>query len=474
MSRAKLGPEANTESRKARSLNLPVPLPVEINEIELGRVRKAKSELLGLDIVTAGGDGVPYFELRLHLVAGSALEPRGSAVPRMLSSTFLGGTSTRSAEEISRALQRMGSTLSCSIGVDGAVVSASGLAHEFDGVLELLAEVIFSAEYPAEEVEVSRARVMQDLAVARAQPSTIARDHLRKAIYGEHPYGEPTPPPSAAAQIARDDIRRFHERVFRARGGRFVVISSLGHQKVVRSIRRYFECVATPQARSWRRSARALYRPTRDFTPRAILVDRPGSVQTSIRIAMPAPSRDDPLYHAFLVANTIFGGYFSSRLVENVRETKGYAYGISSSVSHKRMSSTVTVATDVATEVTAPALVEIFYEIEKARAAPPTADEIEAARRCLLGSTAISLDTYGGLAASLDSLYDCGMDEKYLRDLKKRLWSLCAEEIYEAGCVYLDRAKAVTVLVGDASRTEKALRNILGGNLSVMRGASDV
>ena len=459
--------EAVTEFVKAGSTATKIPSPVQIDEIELGPVRRAASDELGFDIVTARGGEIPYFELRLHLAAGSAVEPRGSPLPRMLSSTFLGGTSEMTSEEISRSLQRMGSALSCGVGLDGTIVSASGPASEFERVLELVGEVIFSAEYPQVEVEVSRSRVMQDLSVARAQPSTVARDRLRQVLFGDHPYGNPTPLPEAVLTVRRDDIRKLHQRLFRACGGRFVVVSNLSHAKVDRLIRGYFEDTAGPRRNWGRRPPPDPKRPKPNFTANAILVDRPGSVQTTIRVAMPSPSRPDPIYHAFLVANTVFGGYFSSRLVENVRESKGYAYGISSSISHKRKLSTVTVATDVATDVTAPALVEIFYEIDKMRAAPPDPQEIEAARRYLLGATAISLDTYGGIAASLDSLFDAGLNERYLRELKRRLWSLSPDEIYEAGCRYFDRSKAVVVLVGDAARTERSLRRVLGELLHV-------
>lgn len=465
---------AGSRGALSKTVAAAIPEPEDIGAVRLPAVATSKSSTFGYEVVGIGSGDLPYFELRLRLDTGSAVTPKGSAVPRMLASSFLGGTRKRSSEDISRTLKSLGAGIACSLGSDGTVVSAAGLAENFEEILEILREVLFLDEYPDDEVEVSRSRVTQDLFIAHSQPSRIARDALRQAVYKDHPYGRPTPDPHSAARCRREDLLGLHRKVFRAQGGRFVVVSSLPNRRIARTVKDLFDD-AGDGGRHWGRPNLGRIRdPKASFSQRTILVDRPGSVQTVVRTAMASPTRRDRDYHAFLLANTIFGGYFSSRLVENVREQKGYAYAISSSISHRRMASMVTVAADVATEVTTAALVEIFYELDRLRAAPPRAEEVDSARRYLVGSTGIALDTYAGTAGTLDSLYNCGLDESFLEGLRDRLYSVSPEDVYDAACEYFDRTRAVTVLVGDAEKIERPLRRVCGDSVEVVESAGSV
>ncbi len=356
------------------------------------------------------------------------------------------------------------------------MVGARGLSEHFEDVVALLAELVFDNEYPEREVELCRSRVAQQLAIEGAQPARIAGDALRKAIYGRHPYGRTIPSPEAASRVARKDLRSLHRKIFRASGARVVVISDLSERRVEGILRRHLDVESgTGTAREWSgKGSAGLGVPRPRFRQHTVLVDRPGSVQTVVRIGMRSPRRQDPDYHAFLLANTVLGGYFSSRLVENVREEKGYAYGISSSISHRRLSSSVVVSTDVATEVTGPALVEIFYELDRIRVAEPEEREVESARRYLVGSTTISLDTYGGLVSTLDALYSCGLDETFLEELRDRLYGVSPGEISDAAASYFDPSGAVTVLVGDAARIEEPVRRLFGDSVEVVRSPQEL
>jgi zinc protease len=450
------------------------PVSGEIGPIRLGGIYTSRSSTCGYEIVGVERGDIPYFELRLRLNAGSAITPAGSALPRLVSASFLSGTAKRSSEDISRKLQSMGASISCSIGTDGTLVSASGLSEHFEEVVELLCEAVVLNDYPEDEVAVSKARVMQSLAISLSEPSRIARDALRKAIYKRHPYGRPTPEPDSVVGCRRSDLLATHRKIFRGEEGRFIVVSNSGYRRVVPILKRVFDRDGATSSHWGKPNMARLRAPRPSFSPRTILVDRPGAVQTVIRIGMESPRRSDPLYHAFLLANTVFGGYFSSRLVENVRENKGYTYSISSSIMHRRLGSMLTVATDVATEVTAEALVEIFYEIDRMRAAPPAIEEMKSARRYLVGATAISLDTYGGTAATLDSLYAAGLDKKFLEEMRDRLYSLSASDVYDAACEYLDRSRAVTVLVGDAAKITGSVSRICGDSIQVVKSPRDV
>jgi predicted Zn-dependent peptidase len=185
-----------------------------------------------------------------------------------------------------------------------------------------------------------------------------------------------------------------------------------------------------------------------------VLVDRPGAVQSNIRIGGPALTRRDAGLPALSLANMIFGGYFSSRLVENIRERKGYTYSPRSWIDHQALGSALTITVDVGTEVTAPALLETRYELGRMATLSVSAEELGSARRYLIGTTALATQTQSGLAEHLLALSLGGLGLDYLRDLPKRLEKVTVDDVRDAAAEYLAPARLPTVIVGDA----KAIR----------------
>jgi predicted Zn-dependent peptidase len=483
-----------------------IPQPPELAAPRLPAVRRKWVDVGNFEVAVTKAGEVPCFEMRLRFSGGAARDPFGGATSRLLSAAFLSGTGRTDAESLSRALQRIGASLAISIKQDTTVVSMEGLSSEFDAALSILREVLFMPAYPEDELETARRRVLQSLAIARSEPSRIATDATRRAMFGRHPYGRTTPDPSMATRPSRRHILALHKRLVSAEGPIFVVVSDLSSSKVISSIEKTF-AVAFPRyaggahqaggersPSSPRRVSRAeranagggqrpvgarpsafsLSPPTFKGRGRAVLVDRPGAVQSTIRVGLIGPRRTDPSYDATLLANTVLGGYFSSRLVENVREDKGYAYGIGSRITHRQLVSTITVATDVGTDVTAAALLEILYEMERLALAAPKDREIEAAKRYLVGSTRLSLDTYGGLASSLDALFADGLDEKFLATIKARLDKVGPQDVAEAAARWFDPALATVVVVGDASKIASSVERLLRRPVRVVKAPEEI
>jgi zinc protease len=196
--------------------------------------------------------------------------------------------------------------------------------------------------------------------------------------------------------------------------------------------------------------------------PTLQLVDRPGAVQSNLRLGGPAPKRTDPDLAAARLANMIYGGYFSSRLVENIRERRGYSYSPRSTVDHQNAASSVLVEADVATEVTGPALLETTYELARLALAPVTEAELDAARRYVLGSMALTTATHAGLASTLSALVGAGLPADWLAEHQRALTAVTAEEVQEAARRYLAPGALTGVVVGDAEHVAEPLR-VLGG-----------
>jgi predicted Zn-dependent peptidase len=180
------------------------------------------------------------------------------------------------------------------------------------------------------------------------------------------------------------------------------------------------------------------------------LVHRAGSVQSQLRLSAPALGRLDARYAALQLANLVFGGYFSSRWMENIREDKGYTYGAHSGTEFVPGGAVLSVETDVASDVTAAALLETRYELGRMTAVPPTADEIDAARRYAVGSLLISLDSQGGYASMISTLAADGVPVQWLRDHPGRLEAVTTDEVAAAALEFFAPSAVTGVVVGDA------------------------
>jgi predicted Zn-dependent peptidase len=190
--------------------------------------------------------------------------------------------------------------------------------------------------------------------------------------------------------------------------------------------------------------------PTPDASP-LLVVDRPGSVQSSFRLATMAVPRTDPDYPALQLANLVFGGYFSSRWVENLREDKGYTYGPHSRIDHQTLGSVLTLDAEVATEVTAPSLLETVYELGRIAALPVSTDEVDAVRQYAIGSLALSTATQTGLAGTLSALSAFGLGLEWIIDHPARLQKVTVDEVSAAAAKYLAPSHFTSVVVGDAA-----------------------
>ncbi|MDT5030986.1 MAG: hypothetical protein QOC94_1157, partial [Actinoplanes sp.] len=188
-----------------------------------------------------------------------------------------------------------------------------------------------------------------------------------------------------------------------------------------------------------------------------LIVDRPGAVQSSLRMALPAVPRTDPDYAALQLANLVFGGYFSSRWVENIREDKGYTYGPHTSIEHFVAGSALVVAAEVATEVTGPAMLETLYELGRIASLPPGEEELEQARRYGLGTLRLGMSTQAGLAGLASMYASFGLRLSYLTEHSAALASATREQVAEVAARYLAPSGAVAVVLGDAEQIEGRL-----------------
>jgi len=417
----------------------------EVGRLKRTRLPRVFDEVLpnGLRMVIVRRSGAPLVEMRLRIPmpATTAAEEAGRD---LLSQTLKSGTSRRSEVDIAARLQQIGGSLGIATDEDGLHLSGSALSKRVGDFLDLIVEILTDATFPDSSVRTERARLAQDVVLARAQPEVVAGEELRKRFFGRHPYGLGLPSPSGLRRVTPGRLRTLYDELVRPGGAVLVLVGDLRPAAAAESV--------AGVMRRWKRRRRPAPVPKPSpRRPRPILVvHRPGSRQTNIRLAGLAPVSGTEVFPAFELANLIFGGYFSSRLVANLREDKGFTYNPVSQIHHAVAASTVTVSADVRSEVTGAALVETMYELGRIVSSPPEATELEEARRYRIGTLVIGTHTQAGFADTLGALLSRGLDVTYLRSHQDRLEKVSVDDVLTAAREFLAPSRLVPVLVGDA------------------------
>lgn len=427
---------------------------------ELGRSSTARAPRVhrrtlanGLKVVVVRRPTVPMVEARLRIPAPMA-GPTALARTTLLAETMLKGTAKRDGFELEQELGLLGGQLNVGADRDKLLVGGSVLAGSLADFLALLAEVLTSASYPKSEVENERALVAEHLVVAGSSAGTAAAKAIAAKMFGSHPYAHAIPEPEEMLAVTPAQVRSHHRSRVLPDNGVLVLVGDLQPQKTLDAVEKALA--------GWRGSPKQQRIPAVRFedSPQISVIDRPGSVQSAIRFGMPAIGRTDPAFPVQQVANMLFGGYFSSRLVRNLREDKGYTYTPRSGVDLGREASVLTVSADVSTDVTAAAVNEIRYELGRLASTRVGDDELGDAREFLVGSSLIAMSTQAGLASTCANLEVAGLDLGWLTRNLKAISGVTAEAVRELAARQITPAAARVIVVGDAEQIMEPLSTL--------------
>ncbi|MDT8909354.1 pitrilysin family protein [Amycolatopsis sp. PS_44_ISF1] len=397
----------------------------------------------GLRVLAVRKATVPLVELRVWIpFAGEdKLHP---ATAEVLAETLLTGTARRDRVEIDAELALIGGDLGAGVDPERLYVTGSALSDGLPTLLDVLGDVLTGAAHTDAEVGRERERLIERIAVSRTQPRTIAREALQKQRYGDHPATREVPQAADVAVVTPDQVRALHAASVLPRGSVLVIVGDLDPQTVPADLERALGGWASD------RSALRLP-PLPELTGgHVLLVPRPGAVQSQIRLSAQSVPRTDPRYPALQLANLAYGGYFSSRLVENIREDKGYTYGAHSGFEFTDQNATVNVDADTANEVTAAALLETRYELGRLGLVPPTAEEVESVRQYAIGSLLTSTSSQTGLAGQVMALAATGLSVEWLQEHPARVAAVTEEQVAQAALDFFAPKRFTGVVVGDA------------------------
>jgi zinc protease len=413
---------------------------------------------------------------RLPLVSASLVSRLGSAadppdrpgLTDLATGTLDRGTTHRDALGLARELEAAGATLSDDTAKDGTWLSTTSLAAHAAATLAILADVARNPTFPADEVERVRDADVVALRQGRDNADTIAETVGVREVYGAgHPYGHRTTGTEdglRAATVA--ELRRAHDRAFTPATTALVLAGDLTAPEARTLATAAFGTWTGPPSPTGAGGPPVPGPPT-GRPDRILLVDKPGAPQTALFLAAPGVAQADPEFEPLLVTNRVLGGGFSSRLNQDLRETRGYTYGASSSVGTFRGVGLDTIAMDVQTPSTADAVRETVHDLDTLTASGVTADELGRAKDWMARSLPSRFDTGDSTVKTLRTLYLDDLPADYFQTRPGRLARITAGDVAAVARRRFAAGAFTVVAVGDRAAIEDPLRALNLGPVSL-------
>jgi zinc protease len=399
----------------------------------------------GMQVVLAESRTFPRISAHLYFRSGNAVVAHSApGLAEMTSAVIRTGTASRSSRQIEEDLRRMGAGLGAHAGADTSAISAAGLAEFSTGILELINDLARNASFPDDEFERERRQRHEELRIERTTSGFLASERLRRVLFGPHPYAVVAPTEEQVAAYQREQLVEYYRRHYVPADALLIAVGDFSAGSMLGQIEKIFGDWKAPQAEPLQSPA-----PPKVSGRRVHLVRMPGNVQTQVLIGNLAITRRDPDWYRTVLANSIYGGAFHSRLVMNIREQKGYTYSPRSGVHALRQYGYFTVGAAVRNEVVAGTLTEMFYEMDRMRAIPVTAEELDSARNYLTGVFSLGVATQEGLLGQLSTIYLDRLPESYLETYRERIRALTADDVLAAARRHFDSANAQIIVVGD-------------------------
>ncbi len=389
---------------------------------------------------------VPKIAIRAFVTAGAVNEAAGQVwLSRLNASMMKEGTAARSAEQVAREAADMGGQLDISAGAEFTSVGGVVLSDVGAKFIALLADVLQHPSLPASELARLKADLGRELAVAKTEPNSLARERFLEILFPDHPFGRVFPSEKELQSYTVEDVQSFYKKNFSAAGTHLYIAGKLD-AGLRHSIQDAFG--------DWARGPKPADFPANPVKARSLhVIDRPGAAQSTLYLGLPVPGPTSSDYIVLDVLNSLLGGSFASRITTNIREQKGYTYSPFSQIGTRHHLAFWLQVADVTTNVTGPSLKEIFAEIDRIRKEPPPEGELKGIQSYLAGlfilRNTISPDAVINQLHFVDSQ---GMDRSFLSTYTQKVMAVTPQQIQGAAESYLVPSKMTVVVVGDKAK----------------------
>ena len=407
----------------------------------------------GLQVIAVSHHEQPAVSLRLIVRAGAALDPDDKPGVASLAASLLDqGTATKTAEQVAQSIDSIGGAMGVGAGSDLTSIFAAVMKDSLDVGLDIIADVARNPAFAPQEIERQRQQMISTMKVSSEDPDYIAASVFERLVYGFHPYGKPdSGTPQSLASITRDDLGAFHKRWFAPNNAILAIVGDVTPEQAFAGAERAFG--------SWARVEIPAVKAA-DVPPparRVVVVDRPGAVQTEIRVGHIGLPRKHKDFLALDLALKILGGEGGNRLHRVLRSERGLTYGAEADIHALKDSGDIVANTDTRSDTTAEALRLIVDEISRLRRDRVHPRELGDAQAYLTGSFPLTIETPGAIALQVLNAVVFGLDLDELQTYRERVNSITPDDIQRVAQQYLYPDRLSIVLVGDADVFAKQL-----------------
>lgn len=440
----------------AEAIKLPAELPKygQDKPIPVPQISK-KTLANGLEVWVLPRQGLPRVDFVLAL-RGAGYGADAAATPgraKLLAGLLNEGTAKRDSRAIAEAAQGMGGGVGAAASNDGITLNAYALKSHASEMLRLLGEVARQPSFPDGEVALAKANALQALKVASAQPGFRAEKALSQAIYGDHPYGRSQESAESIESTTAAALRAEHGQRFRPDRALLVITGQITAAEALKQAQAVFG--------DWQAQGPApleIAASPASATPQRLLLERPGSVQSTLRLGRPGMAASGAEQVPLRLTSTILGSGFSSRVNQNLREEKGYTYGASAGGRSYRVGGAITGGADVRNEVTGASLQEFIKEYRRIGSELVPADELDMSKRYVAGSYLLTTQLQGAVAQTLANNWLVGLPAEYLGQYVPLIQKVTAEQVREIGKKYFSPETQSLIVVGDPSAVTEQLK----------------
>ncbi|MEM6726525.1 MAG: pitrilysin family protein [Bacteroidota bacterium] len=394
----------------------------------------------GLPVYQINKGTQDILKLELNFLAGRWFETHKLS-SRTTARQLREGTHRLSAQAIAEQIDYYGGSLRSNANLDTSSITLYCLRKHLPKILPIVTDLLVNPTFPETELDTFKRLQSQRLKVDMSKNDIITYREITQFFYGQnHPYGYNSSP-EMYDQIALSELKQFHQDFYHA-GNCKIFLSGKTDTQTIQLLNDHLGQSMT------KKSVIKMDHQILSQQEKKQFIKRPGSVQSAIRIGRRAISKDHPEFPGFYILNAILGGYFGSRLMTNIREEKGYTYGIYSAIDTMLQDAYFYISTEVACEVTDATLKEIYHELSRLREDLIPQAEIDRVRNYLTGMLLTSLDGPFNMADVLKTLVLEDLDKAYIDKLLGTLRTITPQTLRDLAQKYLQEEDLYEVIVG--------------------------
>ena len=418
----------------------------EIKELSNIEIFKPQSTRLdnGVDLKSIGIGDQPVSRLDI-IFEGGRCDGRNQTVSEMLSAILREGTISLNAQEIAEALDYHGAWLGCAASSHNATLSLYSLNRNFEKVVPILADIVMNPSFPEQELSNLKSLAANRLRINRQKVAFLAMETFAQRHFGNGSNLGKSVTEESIDSITASELSKFHKQWF-APQNMSVILSGKVERQMLNVVN---ECFGKAPVSGLPQQS-ATDSPSIKFKPDTVVVDKPDALQSAVRMGMPTVLRSDADYIPLRILITALGGYFGSRLMTNIREDKGYTYGISASLLGYRNNSFISISCQCDTSHTWQVAKEIKTEIEKLQNDTIPDDELRRLKSFMISDLARTLDTPFSIADYYASLHNNHISTDYFERQLATINSISASSLLDIAQRRLSSAEMLTVVAGNA------------------------